>query len=251
MKQILFTAIAIFMCASILTGCTFIPTRDIEDTFINELGELVIIYSDGSEKNLGVIKGEEGDRGPQGEKGNDGIVPLLRINSETNEWEISTDNSETWISIGIKATGDNGLSAYELYKKYHPDYEGTEEEWIDEFFKEKEETSKVTYGIYKVTKPSYSESFVFIDESNIYAYTTEKTAVTMDDYTTIVASNYSPAYGYANMAFFGPTEYVVKFSYEIVASGVMKLDDGSLVEYGSNWYKNNQMKGTLLTTFEE
>ncbi len=30
--------------------------------------------------------------------------------------------------------GDAGLSAYEIYCKYHPNYTGTEEEWLNEFF---------------------------------------------------------------------------------------------------------------------
>lgn len=40
-----------------------------------------------------------------GVDGNDGITPLIRINSETNEWEVSYDNKKTWTSLGIEATG--------------------------------------------------------------------------------------------------------------------------------------------------
>lgn len=44
----------------------------------------------------------------QGDKGADAIAPQVRINTDTNEWEISTDNGTTWTSTGVKATGDKG-----------------------------------------------------------------------------------------------------------------------------------------------
>ena len=55
--------------------------------------------------------GDDGQGGTDGEDGTDGkdaIAPKLRINSSTNEWEISTDNGATWTSTGVKATGDKG-----------------------------------------------------------------------------------------------------------------------------------------------
>ena len=43
-----------------------------------------------------------------GVNGNDGITPQLRINAETNYWEVSYDEGETWDSMGVKATGEDG-----------------------------------------------------------------------------------------------------------------------------------------------
>lgn len=43
-----------------------------------------------------------------GVDGADGITPRLRINSETNYWEVSYDNGETWISMEVNATGADG-----------------------------------------------------------------------------------------------------------------------------------------------
>ena len=43
-----------------------------------------------------------------GANGNDGITPQLRINAETNYWEVSYDEGETWDSMGVKATGEDG-----------------------------------------------------------------------------------------------------------------------------------------------
>ena len=46
--------------------------------------------------------------GPKGENGADAVAPQVRINAESNEWELSTDGGETWTGTGVKATGANG-----------------------------------------------------------------------------------------------------------------------------------------------
>ena len=53
-------------------------------------------------------KGDQGDKGDTGEAGADGVTPLFRINSATNEWEISYNNGENWISLNTLATGEKG-----------------------------------------------------------------------------------------------------------------------------------------------
>ena len=55
--------------------------------------------------------GEDGEDGKPGQDGEDGITPKLRVNTETNEWEISYDDGKTWTSLGIKATGSDGENA--------------------------------------------------------------------------------------------------------------------------------------------
>ena len=35
-------------------------------------------------------------------------TPRLRINAESNEWEVSYDEGQTWTSLGVKATGTDG-----------------------------------------------------------------------------------------------------------------------------------------------
>ena len=42
--------------------------------------------------------------------GTDGVTPQLRINEETNYWEVSYDNGTTWTSMGVKATGEDGTN---------------------------------------------------------------------------------------------------------------------------------------------
>lgn len=56
-------------------------------------------------------KGDKGDTGPagaDGKDGADGITPLLRINTDTNMWEVSCDNGKTWKSLNVPATGEDG-----------------------------------------------------------------------------------------------------------------------------------------------
>ncbi|WP_273493462.1 leucine-rich repeat protein [Butyricimonas sp. An62] len=47
-------------------------------------------------------------QGEQGTPGTSAIAPQVRINTETNEWEISTDGGKTWTSTDVQATGDKG-----------------------------------------------------------------------------------------------------------------------------------------------
>jgi hypothetical protein len=58
--------------------------------------------------------GKDGEKGKDGEDGTDGITPQLRINPNTNYWEICTNGActeeEDWASTGTKATGDPGAA---------------------------------------------------------------------------------------------------------------------------------------------
>lgn len=74
-------------------------------------------YSDDSVWNnliaLSDLKGEKGDKGDPGEAGapgqdgKDGITPRLKI-GEDNLWYVSYDGGQTWVSLGVKATGEKG-----------------------------------------------------------------------------------------------------------------------------------------------
>ena len=52
--------------------------------------------------------GIQGETGKDGADGKDGITPKLQINAKTNMWEVSYDGGETWISMGVRATGADG-----------------------------------------------------------------------------------------------------------------------------------------------
>ena len=119
---------------------------------IGENGNWVI---DGVDTGISA-KGEKGDTG---EKGEDGLTPFIGANGnwwigetdtgvkaegtggtssrveigENGNWFI--DGADTGISAYGEdgADGTDGLSAYEIYVKYHPEYTGSEEEWINDF----------------------------------------------------------------------------------------------------------------------
>lgn len=68
------------------------------------------------------VTGEKGDKGDTGSAGKTAIAPQMRINAESNEWEISTDNGTTWTSTGIKATGEKGDSMFSAIDTNNGDY---------------------------------------------------------------------------------------------------------------------------------
>ena len=75
-------------------------------------------------------KGDAGAQGPQGEKGDKGDK------GDTGAQGPKGDRGETG-STGAKGdtgakgeTGDTGKSAYEIYCEEHPDYKGSEEDWL-------------------------------------------------------------------------------------------------------------------------
>lgn len=49
----------------------------------------------------------DGKDGAKGDKGDNGIAPQLKI-GEDNLWNVSYNNGATWVSLGVKATGDVG-----------------------------------------------------------------------------------------------------------------------------------------------
>ncbi len=72
-------------------------------TFKVTNGNLYVSYNDGASwTSLGNVTG------PAGEDGQDGKTPQLRINGQTNYWEVSYDEGLTWVSLKTAATGADG-----------------------------------------------------------------------------------------------------------------------------------------------
>ena len=65
------------LCLSLmLVFCSCLSTeepRSVRTVEINEKGELIVIFSDGTESNVGVVKGDKGDTGENGKDGRDGV----------------------------------------------------------------------------------------------------------------------------------------------------------------------------------
>ena len=81
-----------------------------------------ITYSDGTTSTFTVTNGAQGPQGIQGEAGEDGHTPVITL-SEDGFWVIDGVKTE------IKA---QGKSAYELYCDAHPEYQGDEDQWLDD-----------------------------------------------------------------------------------------------------------------------
>lgn len=125
----------------------------------------------------------------QGDKGTDAIAPQVRINTDTNEWEISTDEGKTWTTTGVKATGDKGNT-------------GGQGEKGDSMFSSIDNSSEayleltLADGVTKIKLPKYAAfSIAFESDEVFYASPTENELtlvlpVTLkeSDYRSIVAT---------------------------------------------------------------
>ena len=55
-------------------------------------------------------------QGEDGAAGQSAVAPRLRINTETKEWEMSTDGGTVWIPMGVKAEGTDGVDGDTLFE---------------------------------------------------------------------------------------------------------------------------------------
>ena len=62
----------LFSSSFVLSSCDSSDVIGIANAQINENGELILIYSDGNEQNLGVVVGKDGSDGKDGEDGSNG-----------------------------------------------------------------------------------------------------------------------------------------------------------------------------------
>ena len=105
MKKIVCVILLALILVFTLVSCA--NSKGIESVLINENGELILVYTDGSSDNLGIIKGEKGEQGVQGDpgipgdKGNDGATPTIQISSD-GYWIINGVKTEH------KAIGTDG-----------------------------------------------------------------------------------------------------------------------------------------------
>lgn len=123
-----------------VVGSNGTPGKDgisIKNAIINEDGYLIINLTNGDSLTVGKVIGPQGEAGKDGKDGHD---PVINI-GENGNWFI--DGIDTEIScIGEKGDpglngeagkdGKQGESAYEIYLKYYPEYDKTEEEWIND-----------------------------------------------------------------------------------------------------------------------
>lgn len=90
-----------------------------------------ITFDNGKTTTFTVTNGVNGEQGIQGKPGEDGHTPVITI-GENGNWYIDGDDTGI-LAEGIQGPqGEDGLSAYEIYIKYHPEYTGSEEEWLED-----------------------------------------------------------------------------------------------------------------------
>ncbi len=87
-----------------------------------------ITFTDNSTTTFTVTNGAQGIQGIQGIKGTDGHTPIITIGANGNWFIDGVDSKQK--AQGIQ--GEQGLSAYEIYIKYHPTYTKTEQEWLED-----------------------------------------------------------------------------------------------------------------------
>ena len=119
-------------------GVNGAPGVSVSSLEINDDGELIVNYSDGTSQNLGAFVPEDGKDGKNGKDGKDGkdgstiasatfvdgelvvtfdngvkatlgdLAPHVRINADTREWEVSYDGGSNWLGLGFNAIGPQG-----------------------------------------------------------------------------------------------------------------------------------------------
>ena len=72
-----------------LASCNSDDPVGIVSANINEDGELVLVYSDGNEQNLGIVVGKDGENGKDGKDGKDGadgatFIPSINANGDVS-----------------------------------------------------------------------------------------------------------------------------------------------------------------------
>ena len=104
MKKLIALVLAVLLIPLALAGCAGQGAAGADGKSAYELA--VENGFVGSEADwIASLVGADGQDGQDGQDGAAGITPQVRINAETNLWELSYDNGATWVSLGIPATG--------------------------------------------------------------------------------------------------------------------------------------------------
>ena len=107
-------AVACLLCVSLLlSSCMAIPGNSIIGAQVNENGELVVSYLNGTEENLGTVQGADGTNGADGQDGADGLDGLNGASSEAEQIINATARGlRSAVSITCKFTKAIGGTSY-------------------------------------------------------------------------------------------------------------------------------------------
>ena len=125
----------------------------------------------------------------QGDKGADAIAPQVRINPDSNEWEISVDGGTTWTSTGVKATGDKGDTGATGAQgdSMFSDIDNTNEDYVE---------LTLTDGVTKIKLPKYVAFSIAFESDEVFYASPSNNELTLvlpatlkeSDYRSIVAT---------------------------------------------------------------
>ncbi len=105
-------------------------------------------------------KGDKGDTGAQGEKGDKGDTGEQGEKGEKGDKGDKGDTGAQGEKGDTGAQGNIGLSAYQIYLKFHPEYTGTEEEWLADYTNGTLSRHTVTFDLGGGTAPEGFEASV-------------------------------------------------------------------------------------------
>ena len=129
----------------------------IKDIGIDDNRNLVVTLTNGNQFNLGNIDGQDGN----------GISSVF-VNEKGELIIILTSGSE--YNLG-NISGKDGCSAYEIYLKYHPQYSGSEEDWMNDLISGKLELMDYS-SIEYIPEMNYTfaagQNIVLPDELYVY-----------------------------------------------------------------------------------
>ena len=150
-----FTCIISLLCCFLfaLTSCKSDKASGVVNAQINDSGELILIYQDGTEQNLGVVVGKDGSDGKDGEDGSDGKDGALVVDgNESNISVASSKGLRSAVSIvcSFKANVPQG--------SWYPGYGGTTT---------KEYSSAGSGVIYKMNKDE-GDAFIITNYHVVY-----------------------------------------------------------------------------------
>ena len=147
--------------------------KDITTSQAEDSTKLVITLDDGTTKEIILYNGTNGADGV-------GIESVVSTkNGTVTTVTVTLTNKETTsFEINDGAVGATGSSAYELYLKYHPEYAGSEEMWVEDLVNGKlgndyveNSTCLVTLTVSDVSGNLLTDALV---EANGYKYLTSK-----------------------------------------------------------------------------
>lgn len=110
-RSIICAVLLLLVFTLLLSSCNSTTTIGINNAEINENGELILYYSNGTKQNLGVVVGQDGSEGEDGADGSNGVNGSLVITNDGNSIPAASSKglrSSVSIMCNFQATVQQG-----------------------------------------------------------------------------------------------------------------------------------------------